>query len=125
MFVADQKMPSDILEQCNVTATSWATMTITFKVYSDVVIGFNTFYANGTGRFNGFISGSATPHASSKAGEWTTITLTVENPTSSTFDDYAFRIGARSILSGNYSDYSEVGTEAYTYYVKDFNITIS
>ena len=55
MFVADQKMPKDILEQCNVTATSWATMTITFKVKSDVVIGFNTFYANGTGRFNGFI----------------------------------------------------------------------
>ena len=125
MFVANEKMPSDILEICGVTATSWTTMTISFKVYSDVVIGFNTFYKDGTGRFDGFMSGSATPQASSTAGQWTTITLTTTSVTSATFADYAFRIGARSILAGNYSDYKTAGTHAYTYYVKDFTITVS
>jgi hypothetical protein len=126
MFVANEKMPSDILEVCGVTTTTgWTTMTITFQVYSDVVIGFETFYASGTTRFNGFMGGSATPQASSTAGQWTTITLTTTSVTSATFADYAFRIGARSILAGNYSDYKTVGTHAYTYYVKDFTITVS
>ena len=122
MFVAKSNMPSELLSVCDVTESSWNKMTISFKVYSDVDVGFSAFYTDKTGSSSStIISSSGNAQVECKAGEWTTVTFELDITSATFTTGYNLVIVGRSFCDGSIAK----GEHAYTYYVKDFAISVA
>ena len=124
MFVAKSTMPSELLSMCGITKTSWTKMTISFNVYSEVAVGFSAFYNNASVNTSTIISSAVDAQQECTAGEWTTVTFELDITSATFTTDYMLVIVGRSFCAGTKDDWRVEGKHAYTYYVKDFNITV-
>lgn len=118
MFVGKNGLPADLLNVCGVSTTAWQNgVKISFEVYSDVAIEFRKHYTTDTAT-PGMSSTTGEVVKTTTAGEWTKVEIEFSEITSATFTGWA-RIMTKVACSSYEQD-----SVAYSYYVRDFNVTV-
>jgi hypothetical protein len=118
MFVGKNGLPADLLNVCGISTTAWQNgVKISFEVYADVAIEFRKHYTSEAST-PGMSSSTGEVVKTTTAGEWTKVEIEFSEITSATFTGWA-RIMTKVACSSYEQD-----SVAYSYYVRDFNVTV-